>query len=898
MSTTTYPSHGSRNARPSRPPTRSRRMLGVLISGALVATAIAIPALAAQAADPVLLSQGKTVTASSVENADYTPASAAVDGSTTTRWSSLATDAQWLRIDLGSTSTINKVVLNWEAAYGSGYQIQTSPTGTGDWTTIYTTTTGKGGVETIPVSGTGRFVQLLGTKRATGYGYSLWEFQVFGTAGGTTTTPPTSPAGTCNADNVAQGKTATASSVEGGNTAGSAVDGNLGTRFASSFADNQTWQVDLGSSQNLCNVTINWEAAYGKVFNVLGSDTGTGTYNTLATVTNGTGGNQSIAVSGKARYLKLDLKTRATGYGFSFWEVKVSTPSGTVTTPPPTDPPVTGGDPGEGTTGPADGKVRVAGSQGNWALLVNGKNWPIKGVTWGPAPADFPQHVANLKALGVNTIRTWGTDAGSKVLFDAAAANGMRTVAGFWLAPGGGPGSGGCPNYVTDATYKANSMNDIVTWVTAYKDNPGVLIWDVGNESLLGLGNCYSGQELENQRDAYATFVNDAAKRIHQIDPTHPVTSTDAWTGAWPYYKKNSPDLDLYGLNSYKAVNDAKATWIAGGYTKPYFITESGPAGEWEVLNDINGVPDQGTDAQNAAGYTNAWNAVKSHPGVALGATMFHYGNEGDFGGIWFNLKPGNNRRLSFYALAKAYNGPAGAAGTNTPPTFSSFTVNNQTGVVAGSTFTVNAPATDPNGDAITYNVLMNSNYINKSGGLATVPFTRNGSTFSVTAPQTLGVWKVYVFAEDGKGNVGVETKSVRVIPPTVAGTNIAKGHTATASSFDQYNGNWTPGQAVDGDYATRWSSAWTDNEWIQVDLGAQKAFSTIQLTWEAAFAKGYKIQASNDGTTWTTLTEITNGDGNVDTVNVNGNARYVRVQGVTRGTAYGYSLYELGVYA
>lgn len=890
MSTTTHPSHGTRNdARPSRPPTRGSRLLGVLIAGALVATAISIPAMAAQAADPVLLSQGKTVTASSVENADYYPAKYAVDGSTTSRWSSLASDAQWLRIDLGSTSTISKVVLNWEGAYGSGYQIQTSPTGTGDWTTIYSTTTGKGGIETLTVNGTGRFVQLLGTKRGTGYGYSLYEFQVFGTAGGTTN-PPTG--GTCNNDNVAQGKTATASSVEGGNTAASAVDGNLGTRFASSFTDNQTWQVDLGSSQNLCNVTINWESAYGKVFDVLGSDTGTGTYNTLASVTNGAGGNQSIAVSGKARYLKLDLKTRGTGYGFSFWEVKVATTGTTPTDPPTTDPPT------QEPSGPADGKVRIAGSQGSWALLVNGKNWVVKGVTWGPPPADFPQHVANLKALGVNTIRTWGTDAGSKVLFDAAAANGIRTVAGFWLAPGGGPGSGGCPNYVTDATYKANSMNDIVTWVTAYKDNPGVLMWDVGNESLLGLGNCYSGQELESQRDAYATFVNDAAKRIHQIDPTHPVTSTDAWTGAWPYYKKNSPDLDLYGLNSYNAVCDAKATWIAGGYTKPYFITESGPAGEWEVPNDVNGVPDQGTDAQNAAGYTNSWNCIQAHKGVALGATMFHYGNEGDFGGIWFNLKPGNNRRLSFYALAKAYGGPAGQAGTNTPPTFSSFTVNNQTGVVAGSTFTVNAPASDPNGDAITYNVLMNSNYINKSGGLAAVPFTRNGSTFSVTAPQTLGVWKVYVFAEDGKGNVGVETKSVRVVPPAVAGTNIAKGHTATASSFDQYNGNWTPGQAVDGDYATRWSSAWTDTEWIQVDLGSQKAFKTVQLVWEAAFAKGYKIQTSNDGTTWTTLTEVTTGDGNVDTLNVNGNARYVRVQGVTRGTAYGYSLYELGIYA
>lgn len=902
MSTTTYPSHGSRDARPSRPPTRSRRLLGVLISGALVATAIAIPALAAQAADPVLLSQGKTATASSVENADYTPASAAVDGSTTTRWSSLASDAQWLRIDLGSSSTISKVVLNWETAYGSGYQIQTSPNGTDSWTTIYSTTTGKGGIETLNVTGTGRFIQLLGTKRATGYGYSLWEMQVYGTAGTTTTpptTPPTSP-GTCNTDNVAQGKTATASTVEGGNAAGNAVDGDLGTRFGTTFADNQWWQVDLGSSQNLCNVTITWETAYGKVFDVLGSDTGTGTWTTLASVTNGTGGTQSIAVSGTARYLKLDLKTRSSGYGFSFWEVKVSTGSGGTTTPPTTPPPTPGDVYNPNVPdGPADGKVKVAGSQGNWALQVNGKQWVVKGMTWGPAVADFPNHVANLKAMGVNTIRTWGTDSTSQALFDGAAANGMRVIAGFWLAPGGGPGSGGCPDYVNDATYKSSSMNDILTQVRAYKDNPGVLMWDVGNESLLGLGSCgTTGGGVEQNRNAYAKFVNDVAVQIKAIDPNHPVTSTDAWTGAWPYLKANAPALDLYGLNSYGAVCDTKATWIAGGYTKPYILTEGGPAGSWEAQPDINGIANQGTDQDNADGYVKSWNCLADHRGVALGATMFHYGTEGDFGGIWFNVLPGGNKRLSFYSIAKMYGGSAGNAGVNTPPRFASMSINNSTNVVAGATVTMNAAISDPDGDAITYHVFLNSQPINNAGGLLEVPFTKNGNTYTFTAPQLLGVWKAYIFAEDGKGNVGVQTVSFRVAPPAVSGTNIAKGQPATASSFDQYNGNWSPGQAVDGDYTTRWASAWTDNEWIQVDLGSQKAFKTIQLVWEAAYAKDYKIQTSNDGTTWTTLTEITNGDGDVDTVNVNGNARYVRIQGVTRGTAYGYSLYELGVYA
>ncbi len=125
-----------------------------------------------------LLSQGHPATASSLEGAGY-QASNAVDGNTGTRWSSAFSDPQWLEVDLGATHTISHVALNWEAAYAKAFQIQTSTDGT-NWTTIYSTTTGTGGVQTIPVSGSGRYVRMYGTQRATGYGYSLWEFQVFG----------------------------------------------------------------------------------------------------------------------------------------------------------------------------------------------------------------------------------------------------------------------------------------------------------------------------------------------------------------------------------------------------------------------------------------------------------------------------------------------------------------------------------------------------------------------------------------------------------------------------------------------------------------------------------------------------------------------------------------------
>jgi hypothetical protein len=160
-----------------------------------------------------------------------------------------------------------------------------------------------------------------------------------------------------------------------------------------------------------------------------------------------------------------------------------------------------------------------------------------------------------------------------------------------------------------------------------------------------------------------------------------------------------------------------------------------------------------------------------------------------------------------------------------------------------------------------------------------------------------LGVWKVYVFAEDGEGNVGVETRSFRVVAPQVDGTNIARGKTATASSFDPWNGDWTPGRAVDGDPATRWASEWGPSAWYRVDLGSVQSFDHLQLVWETAYGKSYEIQTSNDGSTWNTIRTVTGGNGGVDSIDVSGTGRYVRLNLTERGTEWGYSLYEVGIY-
>jgi len=132
--------------------------------------------------DTANAAQGKTATASSTENAG-TPASAAFDGNTGTRWSSAASDPQWIQVDLGSSQSLCRVDLNWEAAYGKSFQIQASADGQ-TWTTLKSVTDGTAGSTSYDVSGQGRYVRINGTVRGTGYGYSLWEVAVHTGSGG------------------------------------------------------------------------------------------------------------------------------------------------------------------------------------------------------------------------------------------------------------------------------------------------------------------------------------------------------------------------------------------------------------------------------------------------------------------------------------------------------------------------------------------------------------------------------------------------------------------------------------------------------------------------------------------------------------------------------------------
>jgi hypothetical protein len=132
--------------------------------------------------------------------------------------------------------------------------------------------------------------------------------------------------------------------------------------------------------------------------------------------------------------------------------------------------------------------------------------------------------------------------------------------------------------------------------------------------------------------------------------------------------------------------------------------------------------------------------------------------------------------------------------------------------------------------------------------------------------------------------------------PPSPSGTNLALNRPMLASSLEAPQ--YAASNAADGSLSTRWSSEFSDPQWILVDLGQTVNVGEVILRWETAFGADYQLLISNDGNNWTTLRNVSNGNGGVDDLSgLSGSGRYVGVYGTRRGTQWGYSLLEMEVY-
>lgn len=166
------------------------------------------------------------------------------------------------------------------------------------------------------------------------------------------------------------------------------------------------------------------------------------------------------------------------------------------------------------------------------------------------------------------------------------------------------------------------------------------------------------------------------------------------------------------------------------------------------------------------------------------------------------------------------------------------------------------------------------------------------------------------VFDKAGEYTVTLEAKNFRgknyksvtfVVKPCGNKGNIASGKPVYVSSTerDEFKAEY----AVDGDLSTRWSSNFTENEWLTIDLEKESGVCAVEITWFSCCnlivgAKGFEVQHSQDNLNWVTAATVVNNFDNYSYVPVTVNARYIRIKGTKRTIeSLGYSISELKVY-
>jgi len=267
------------------------------------------------------------------------------------------------------------------------------------------------------------------------------------------------------------------------------------------------------------------------------------------------------------------------------------------------------------------GKVRlVQYNNDDWQLLVDDEPYIIKGITYAPtmvgqSPDDgtlgnwmeedlnnngradgpydtFVDKNRNnlqdedepaigdfklLQEMGVNTIRLFHhpLKVNKELLRDLYNTYGIRVIMGDFLgkyAIGSGavwdPGT----DY-NDQEQKKKMIESVKEMVNAFKDEPYILFWLLGNENVYGYA-C----NADTHPDAYFKFANEVAKIIKSIDPDHPVAICSGDILFLDKFGKNAPDIDIFGTNAYRGEYGFGAFWrqVKEETGKPAFITEFG----------------------------------------------------------------------------------------------------------------------------------------------------------------------------------------------------------------------------------------------------------------------------------------------------------------------------------
>jgi hypothetical protein len=402
-------------------------------------------------------------------------------------------------------------------------------------------------------------------------------------------------------------------------------------------------------------------------------------------------------------------------------------------------------------------QVTVFKKDARWNLLVDGKPFVIKGVTFGydKDVANYPTYFKDLQFLGVNTIRIWATNEDTEKLLDAAQAYRIKVMMGIWMRHGRpGMEDDDSFNYLEDKQGMEDQYSHAIKTVERYKNHPAVLTWALGNEVYLNMAT-------DAEKEAYSKLLERIASAIKKIDSNHPITSVEAWSFGLDWWQKFVPSIDIYGLNSYGAgANYLTAELEKRGIDKPYIVTEFGVTGEWDIKNKKNGIAVEPSDKEKyeaiAVGYQN-WIANKA---AGLGVYVFHYASGKDFIAPWLFTHFDGMTRPQYWAIREAF---TGKKPINNVPDIANFALP-EAAFKNEAWVPVTLKVTDAEADNLAINFYYNQRTGSRKRRDQLVPLEYKGNLtegFQIKMPDEDGAVKIYITAKDTYNNVGIASNSI-----------------------------------------------------------------------------------------------------------------------------------------
>jgi hypothetical protein len=392
-------------------------------------------------------------------------------------------------------------------------------------------------------------------------------------------------------------------------------------------------------------------------------------------------------------------------------------------------------------------KVEIIEENGKHYLVRGGKPYQVRGA--GISSTDLD----SLVKFGGNSMRNWAVDnhaEPAQQLLDRAHAMGVtvslclefaRERHGF--------------DYNDNAAV-AKQLAENRVRVEKYKNHPALLTWIIGNEVNFDFTN-----------PKVFNAVNDTAKMIKELDPNHPTTTALAGFDekALVAISERAPDLDFISFQMYADLLNLPKYIEDFGFDKPYFVTEWGSVGHWEVHETEWGAPVENTSTEKASNYSKSYSRVLEPYGdQAIGNYVFLWGQKQEKTSTWYGMFLASGEKTE--AVDVMHHIWRGSWPENRAPQISHIILDQQDAfddvyLHAGKTYTASVNVVDSEGDDIRYlwKIRSESSSDNVGGDHEYVPAIVDGviniqdAVIELIAPEKSGAYRLFVYAFDGNEN-------------------------------------------------------------------------------------------------------------------------------------------------